>query len=171
MNLTLTKQSGFTQIAQAALTTGTALAAASIQGINENAKFAAVRSEEFYGFYSNGTTVLLPVSPADGYAYARDELSYEASLYWSGGTGRGPWSGNAGANNNAVNFAIAGQTTPPFRGATGGSGQVIDISYSVNQATGVVTTAVTYAKDGTLTTLSVTTDGILHVTTLARRLR
>lgn len=169
MNLTLTKPSTFSQVAQSTLVTGGALSAASIQGINENAKFAAVRNEEFYGFYSNGTTVVLPVSPADGYQYARDELSYEASLYWSGGTSKLPWNATGGNTGPAV--IVAGQTTPPFRGATSGSGQVIDVAYSVNQATGVVTTAVTYAKDGTLSNLTVTTDGILYVVTIARRLR
>jgi len=44
-------------------------------------KFAAVRTEEFWGYYKNGETVALPVSPADGYAYAREELRYVWSIF------------------------------------------------------------------------------------------
>jgi hypothetical protein len=171
VNLTLTKASAFSQVAQSALTTGTALAAASMQGINENAKFAAVRNEEFFGFCSNGATVPLPVSPADAYEYSRDELNYECSLYWSGGDNQGTWSGNQGAVNNAPNYVLQWQATPPFRGATTGGGQLVGMAYSVNQATGVVSCAMTYMKDGLLATTTTTTDGILFITVIARRLR
>ena len=171
MNLTLTTQPSFTQVAQSALTTGTALAAASIQGISGDAEYAAVRTEEFYGFYSNGTTVALPVSPADGYQYSRAELNYESALYWSGGTTYGTWNATGGNRGSGAAVVVSGATAPPFQGATSASGQVIAISYSVNQATGAVTTSVTYAKDGTLATQTVTTDGILFVTTIARRQR
>ena len=62
--------------------------------ISNNAKFAAVRPETFYGWYRNGETVLLPVSPVDGYAYAREELEYEVAAWCS----RSP----SGATNGAT---------------------------------------------------------------------
>lgn len=171
MNLTLTKQPAFAQVAQSTLVTGLALAAAAIQGINENAKFAAVRTEEFFGFYTDGATVVLPQSPADGYQYSRDELNYQASVYWNGGDNQGPWSGNSGAVNNNPNYVMTDQLSPPFRGAGTAGGQMVGMGYGVDQATGLVRSQVTYMKDGTPGSTTVTTDGILLVTTIARRLR
>jgi hypothetical protein len=49
----------------------------SLQKISNNAKFAAVRSETFYGWYKDGETVLIPTSPVDGYVYVRAELEYD----------------------------------------------------------------------------------------------
>lgn len=155
MNLTLTQQPSFSQVANTGLVTGATLAAADIQAINEDAKFAAVRTEEFYGYYKNGETVALPVSPADGYQYSRTELAYEASLYW---TGSSP-------------YGLNGLIIAPYRGPTSAGGQAIKIGYGVDQATGAVSCAASYAKDGLLTVETDTTDGIVMVTTIARRMR
>jgi hypothetical protein len=170
MNLTLTKQSSFSQVAQSALTTGTALAEASIQGINENAKYAAVRTEEFYGFYSDGTTVALPVSPADGYQYSRAELTYFASLYWSGGTTYGPWNSNGGNRGSGPAVVVNDSIAPPYRGATSASGQMAMLQYGVNPSNGVVFTTVNYAVTGGGSP-TVTNDAILFVVVIARRQR
>jgi hypothetical protein len=42
----------------------------------ENIRYAMVRREFFQSNHVNGDTVALPVSPVDGYAYSRDELTY-----------------------------------------------------------------------------------------------
>lgn len=71
------------EINLAALTTGTALTQAQIQQIAAVAMAAAVRTEHFVGFYHSGDTVTLPVSPVDGYSYARTECIYFHAPYSS----------------------------------------------------------------------------------------
>jgi hypothetical protein len=176
MNLTLTKPSTFSQIAQSGLVTGDTLTAANMQGINENAKFAAVRTEEFYGFYSNGTTVELPVSPADGYEYSRDELTYWASLYWSGGTTYGPWNSGGGNRGSGPAVVVLGAIAPPYRGATSAGGEILSLGYGVDYSSGLVFGAVSYIKDGVsggvmVNTPVATTDCILFVVVCAKRQR
>ena len=55
----------------------------SITKISNNAKFAAVRPETFYGWYKNGEVVKLPASKVDGYVYARAELEYDVAAWCS----------------------------------------------------------------------------------------
>jgi len=89
--------------------------------------------------YSNGQTVPLPVSPDDGYAYARSELTcFPFWIY----TGKADRSGPSG------------------------SGRIRVKSLSVNPTTGVVTTSVSYWDGHTET---VTTDGRAGVIVFAQR--
>ena len=53
----------------------------SLTKISNNAKFAAVRVETFYGWYKHGEFVAIPTSPVDGYAYSRQELSYDIAAF------------------------------------------------------------------------------------------
>ncbi len=152
--LVLSSQPGFTEIPDSAFDAGNAVTAANMKAMNAAAKFAAVRTEEFYGYYKHGETVQLPVSPADGYAYAREELRYTWSIYHS-----------AGAPGGALN----GTPTPPSRGAPGGPGHLLVIAFDVNQLTGAVVCDVSYHKDGAAQTD--THDGILMIVTHAKRQR
>lgn len=152
--LTLSSQPGFAEVPDSAFDAGNAASAANLKALNAAAKFAAVRTEEFWGFYKHGETVQLPVSPADGYVYARDELRYTWSIYWTGAPPGGALNGTQGT---------------PTRGSTSGGGHVLQMGFLVNQATGGVTCEVDYhVKDGAQTN---TTDGILLVTVHAKRAR
>lgn len=52
-----------------------------IRALNDNAKYSAVRLEVFdKGYYGDGDTVALPVSPVDSYAYSRKECLYLVTL-------------------------------------------------------------------------------------------
>lgn len=154
MSLTLTSQPGFTDIAESAFDAGNAASATNMKALNANAKFGAVRCEQFWGYYKHGETVQLPVSPADGYAYERSELRYSWSFYW---TGAPPSS------------ALNGTQTPPSRGATGGAGMLLQMGANVNQSTGAVECSVSYyVHNGSQTD---TNDGILMVLVHALRSR
>lgn len=154
MSLTLTAQPGFSEIADSAFDAGNPATAANMKALNADAKFAAVRTEEFWGYYKHGETVQVPTSPADGYAYSQAELRYTWSVFW---TGAPPGS------------ALNGTQVTPSRGATGGSGHLLQMGFFVDQATGLVSCDVSYHKDGGSQTD--THDGILVVTTLAKRSR
>src|SRR5258708_4541263 len=108
-SLTLSAQPGFTEIPDSAFNAGNAVSQATAQQLNADAKYAAVRNEQFWGFYKNGETVALPTSPADGYNYVRAELTYDWSLYSTAGPGAG---------------ALNGTQTEPTPAATGGGGTV-----------------------------------------------
>lgn len=156
--LLLTSQPGFTEIADSAFDAGAAATAANMKALNSDTKFAAVRTEFFWGFYKHLETVQLPVSPADGYAYARTELLYMAVPYWSAA---------AGGALNGVQYDPL--DNPPPRGATSGQGHLLEFGFHVHQKTGVVSCDVHYHKDGGQQ--SNTNDGILMVITIAQRLR
>ena len=151
MSLSLGTQPGFTEIADSTFDAGNAASDSALKAVNAAAKFGVVRNEQFYGYYANGETVALPVSPADGYVYSRSELRYSFGFYWTGGA--------TGACN--------GTLTPPARGATSGQGQMIQFGGNVDQATGAVATVVSYYK----TSQTDTNDGILLVITHAQRSR
>jgi hypothetical protein len=153
--LTLTSQPGFTEVPDSAFDGGNAVTAANMKAINADAKFAAVRTEEFWGYYKHGETVALPISPADGYAYTRAELRYTWSIYWSG---------------SPPGSALNGTQTPPSRGVTSAPGLVLQFGANVDQATGVVECSMTYHKDGGETSPD-THDGILMILTHAKRSR
>jgi len=130
----------------------------SLTKISNNAKFAAVRPETFYGWYKNGETVLLPLSPVDGYHYSRAELEYEVAAWCS----RSPAGG----------AATSGATTKPARAnSNDASGTLFLMDFWVeekNQANpGLVHCEVHYWTDGTE---SATNGGFVKVRTIATRL-
>src|SRR5579862_4542588 len=151
MSLTLSSQPGFTELADNTFDAGNPATDTVMKQLNADAKFAAVRCEQFYGYYANGETVIIPVSPADGYQYQREELLYSHSWYWTG----------------AATGACNGTQTPPPRGATTGQGQLLQMGADVSQLTGVVSTNVSYFKSSEMDT----NDGILLVVTHALRMR
>jgi hypothetical protein len=153
MSLTLTTIPGFTELADTAFNDTNTLAAALLKPLNSDAKFAAVRNEQFYGYYRNGETVQLPTSPADGYAYSRAELVYSWSLFSSAPSA----------------VALNGTTSPPTPSSRGGAGQLLQINHGVSQTTGLVSLATAYYV--TSGSESDTNDGILLVIVHAQRNR
>ena len=151
MSLSLTSQPGFTELPDATFDDGNPATSAVFKALNADAKFGAVRNEQFWGYYGNGETVVLPVSPVDGYQYTRAELIYTFSWYWSGGS---PGSLN-------------GTQVAPTRGSTSGQGTMLQFGADINNATGLVSTKVSYYKSNQMDT----TDGILKVTVHAQRNR
>jgi hypothetical protein len=151
MSLTLTTQPGFTEIADATFAAGNPVTDSAMIALNDAAKFAVVRNEQFYGYYASGDTVVLPVSPADGYAYSRAELLYSWSLYATYPP-LGP---------------CAGRMTPPPMGSTSGQGTLLYWSGGVDPATGLVSLNTAYYKSSQQNT----GDGILFVVTQAQRQR
>ncbi len=152
--LTLTSQPGFSEVPDSAFDAGNAASAANLKALNAAAKFAAVRTEQFWGYYKHGETVKLPISPADGYQYSRDELRYSWSVWWTGAPPGSP---------------LDGTQATPSRGATGGPGHLLQTGFDISQATGLITCDVSYHKDGGAQTD--THDGILVVITHATRQR
>ena len=125
--------------------------------ISNNAKFAAVRPETFYGWYKNGETVLIPTSPVDGYVYARGELEYEIAAF----TTRAP----AGATNGSL-------AKPPRANANSGGGNLYMLDFWVEEkndsSPGLVHCEVSYYVQGGAETI--TNDGCVKVRTIATRL-
>lgn len=150
MSLTLSAQPGFTDIADATFNTGAAITAANVKALNADAKFGAVRNEQFWGYYKHGETVALPTSPADGYVYSRAELFYTFTLFWTGAP---------------PGTALNGTQTTPTRGSTSGGGTLLQMGFDVDNATGVVSCEVDYFSG----TQHNTSDGILKVTVHAQR--
>lgn len=151
MSLTLSAVPGFSEIPDTSFAAGATASDSDMKTLNGDAKFAAVRNEQFWGYYRNGETVALPVSPADGYAYARNELICMWSWYWTG----------------AATGACNGTQSAPPKGATSGGGTMLQSGANVDQTTGSVSTQVSYF-DGHQHD---TNDGILLVVTFAQRLR
>lgn len=126
----------------------------SIQKISNNAKFGAVRCEIiFMGFYHHGDTVLTPISPVDGYAYARGEVQYLWTMY----SNRAPGAG-----------FVAGQQAPPSQ-ASAQTERLYNFPgpWDINDATGLVSLRTTYWNGSTET---VTNDGIIKVYAMCQRL-
>jgi hypothetical protein len=151
--LELSSEPGFTEIPENTYDAGNPITAATAKALNANAAFAAVRSEEFWGYYRHGETVALPISDADGYTYAREELRYVWSLYATS-----PSTG-----------ALNGTQDTPSLAAPSGAGTPLKMLFQVDQDSGAVSCAVNYYKNGGAETP--TNDGILVVMTLAKRLR
>jgi len=128
----------------------------SLTKISNNAKFAAVRPETFYGWYRHGETVLLPTSPVDGYVYARQELEYEIAAWCS----RSP----AGVTNGTI-------IKPPMASSNDAAGTLYWMEFWVeekNEANpGLVQCKVSYWDNGTE---HPTTGGFVKVRTIATRL-
>ena len=151
MSLILTSQPGFTELPDSTFDAGNPLTSAAMKSLNADAKFGAVRNEQFWGYYGNDETITLPVSPVDGYEYARNELIYEFNWYWTG---------SSPGNLNGTHVA-------PQRGSTSGQGTLLQMGADINQSTGLVSTKVSYYKTSQMDT----TDGILKVTVHAQRSR
>jgi len=129
----------------------------SLEKISNNAKFAAVRPETFYGWYKHGETVLIPTSPVDGYVYTREQLEYEVAAWCS----RAP----AGATNGTM-------TKPDRASGNSGAGNLYWMDFWVeekNEANpGMVHCFVSYYVQGGAETI--TNDGFVKVRTIATRL-
>lgn len=151
MSLTLSAQPGFTEVPDNSFDAGMPASDSVFKSLNESAKFAVVRNEQFYGYYRNGETVALPVSPADGYQYQQSELRYSWGWYWTG-SATGPCNGT--------------ETAPP-RGVTTGQGMLLQFGANVDQTSGLVSTVVSYYKSSEMDT----NDGILLIVTHAQRSR
>jgi hypothetical protein len=79
--LILNTQPGFSDQPDTALAAGQRALGLILAKINGNAALGMCRLEFFQGVYANGDTVDLPISPVDGYEYARDELLYIWAIY------------------------------------------------------------------------------------------
>lgn len=153
--LTLTSVPGFSDLADAAISGNVALTDDSMQKISHNAKFGSVRLECIYmGFYGHGDTIPTPVSPVDGYAYARAECSFTWMIY---------------SNRSRAAPYTPGQQLPPPQA----SGQPQNGLYNfpggwdINDLTGVVNLRTSYYSGGGAEV--VTTDGIIKVYCMAQR--
>jgi hypothetical protein len=156
--LTFSVIPGFVDLPDSALAADEPLTDYSLVKISNNAKFAVVRPETFYGWYRDGEVVQLPVSPVDGYVYARSELEYEVAAWCS----RSP-AGDAATN---------GATTKPARAnLNDGAGTLFLMDFWVeekNEANpGLVHCYVSYWNSGTEI---VTNGGFVKVRTIATRL-
>ncbi len=124
----------------------------SMQKLNHNGHFAAVRPERIYmGFFGHGDVVPLPVSPVDGYAYTQAEVQYSARLVST----RAPESG----------FVAGQKNLPQIAGV-----QIANLYYtavSVDDNSGAVGITVSYYKqDGAET---VTNDGLVKIYAVCQR--
>jgi len=153
MSLTLTGgPPTFTEIPDEDLDAGQILTAAILQAINADANWAAVSCEDFWGYYRNRETVALPTSAADGYAYSRMELLYTWEIY----------------DTHPSTGALNGTQSAPTTGPPSGPGPILQMGFYVNQSSGLVNCQVSYYQNNSSETD--TTDGILLVHTLARRM-
>jgi len=149
---------GFVDLPDSALAADQPLTDYSLAKISNNAKFAVVRPESFYGWYRDGESAKLPVSPVDGYVYSRSELEYEVAAWCS----RSP-AGDAETN--------GAKTKPARANSNDASGTLFLMDFWVeekNEANpGLVHCAVHYWNNGTET---VTNGGFVKVRTIATRL-
>ncbi|MHB8653276.1 MAG: hypothetical protein ACYDA9_05285 [Terriglobia bacterium] len=149
---------GFVDLPDATIAADQPLTDYSITKISNNAKFATVRPETFYGWYKNGEVVQLPASKVDGYVYARTELEYEVAAWCS----RSP---DPAAQ-------TAGAITKPARASVNdASGTLFLMDFwaeEKNEANpGLVHCEVHYWNNGTET---ITNGGFVKVRTIATRL-
>jgi hypothetical protein len=153
--LTMSAVPGFTDIPDSAIAGDVPLTDDSIQKISHNAKYGSVRCEVVYmGFYGHGDTIPAPVSPVDGYQYARAECSFIWSIY---------------SNRSRAEPYTPGQQLPPPQA----NGQPQNGLYNfpggwdINDLTGVVNLRTSYYSAGGAEV--VTTDGIIKVFCFAQR--
>ncbi|MDE2097879.1 MAG: hypothetical protein KGL39_11570 [Patescibacteria group bacterium] len=142
----------FTEVPDDDLDSGLIITAAIMQAINEAVCWAAVSCEDFWGYYQNGETVVTPTSPADGYAYSRQELLYTWEIW----------------DTRPSTGALNGTQTTPTVGPQSGAGSILEMGFNVDQQSGDVACRVDYYQQGG--SQSTTTDGVLLVHVLARRL-
>lgn len=149
---------GFFDLPDAAIAADQPLTDYSITKISNNAKFASVRPETFYGWYKNGEVVQAPASNVDGYVYARAELEYEVAAWCS----RSPDSGSP----------TAGALSKPARANVNDAGGTLFLMdfwvEEKNEANpGLVHCEVHYWDSGTEI---ITSGGFVKVRTIATRL-
>ena len=78
--LVLGHEPGFSDVSAANFASGQPARGFDLIKLSENAAFGMARFEVFYGEYTNGQTVNLPVSPIDGYEYQVDECTFVWTL-------------------------------------------------------------------------------------------
>lgn len=145
-------QPGFVDLPDSDLAADKALTDDILVKISQNSKFSTVRCEYiFMGFYVNGDTIPVPVSPVDGYAYSREELLFDFTLY----TTRAP----------AAGF-VSGQADPPAISANQPA-NLLFYTNDIDDATGVVTIVTAYYFQGGAQTD--TNNGILKVFAVCQR--
>ena len=149
---------GFVDLPDATIAADQPLTDYSITKISNNAKFATVRPETFYGWYKNGEVVQLTTSKVDGYVYARTELEYEVAAWCS----RSP---DPAAQ-------TAGALTKPARASVNdASGTLFLMDFWVEEKNetnpGLVHCEVHYWNNGTEI---ITNGGFVKVRTIATRL-
>ena len=76
MGFVLGEPPGFVDIPDSLLTADSIASGFAFSSLKDNAAFGSVVPEVFYTTQNDGSTVPLPVSPVDGYAYQRSELIY-----------------------------------------------------------------------------------------------
>ena len=149
---------GFVDLPDATIAADQPLTDYSITKISNNAKFAAVRPETFYGWYKNGEVVLAPTSAVDGYVYARTELEYEVAAWCS----RSP---------DAASATNGSATKPARASVNDGGGSLFLMDFWVEEKNesnpGLVHCEVHYWDNGTEI---VTSGGFVKVRTIATRL-
>jgi hypothetical protein len=100
-----------------------------MQKLNQRAKFSCVNSEVFYlGEYTDGQTVTLPVSRADGYSYSAAECKFTHAWRWTA----------AGANYSQPPGNL--EQAAPFQASISSSGVVsISVTFSTNGGEDLIT--------------------------------
>lgn len=156
--LTWAIQPGAVDLPDSSLATDQPLTDYSLTKISNNAKFAAVRPETFFGWYKNGETIRLPLSPVDGYQYARSELEYEVAA----------WDSRAPASGQSAN----GTLVKPLRASVNGAaGVLFDAFFNVEEKNdanpGLVHCFVSFWDNGIERQ---TNSGMIKVRTIATRL-
>lgn len=156
--MTFAMTPGFVDIPDGNLAADQPLTDYDLTKISNNAKFAAVRPETFYGWYKNGETVMIPVSPVDGYVYARAELEYTVAA----------WCSRSPAGGAATNGAL---TKPARADVNDGPGTLFLMDFWVEEKNetnpGLVHCEVHYWNNGSEVS---TNGGFVKVRTIATRL-
>ncbi len=153
--LTFASIPGFFDLADSAIVGGQPLTDDAIGKISHNAKFGAVRCELFYmGFYANANTVPTPISPVDGYAYARSEVMYVWSIY----SNRAP----------AAGFVPGQAAAPPQANSQSGALYNFPGAYDINDANGFVSLSMSYTSALPPNEIR-SNDGIIKVYALCQR--
>jgi hypothetical protein len=151
--LTFSTQPGFVDLQDSTFNQGQPVTDVALKQLNQNAKAAAVRSEEFdMGFYGPGDTVPTPTSPVDGYAYARAECIFSLELRSS----RQP----------AAGYTPGQATLPVLANNDLGSGNLVCVPYilKIDPGSGVLTCQVYFSSSGAAN------QGTVKVTCKAQRL-
>lgn len=148
---------GYSDLSDASLQAGQAVTDDTLVKISENAKFGAVRCETiFMGFYKHGDTIPTPLSPVDGYPYLRGEMSLVFVPFSTRGAD--------------ANF-VSGQAAAPGIGNGLRTGQPANLywaEFDINDATGKVSTLVSYFAQGAVPE-TFTNDGVLKVFAICQR--
>jgi len=157
--LTFSQQPGAVDLVDSTFDQDKPVTDVALKQLNQNAKFGMVRVEFFQGYYKNGETVALPVSPVDGYAYARAELRYVWSVY----------------STRPATGATNGTANPPALGSEqigGGGVDGVDVFTAYVEHKNSTNRGLVHCQiimgDGTNQTI--TSSGVLYVTTIAERL-